>query len=210
MPTDRNEVIEVCETKPRSTLLRRTISILRFVTVAGMALYLAAPIVKAQTDNVEAKVPSPSIRAQLIGSWRLVSRISRREDGQVEIDPGLSTTPLGVLIYDRSGHVAAQLSRRDRTVAMIGEECQAAAATKGTSDTAQTVLGYDAYFGTYRVNEKDGIVTHHLEAALFPGDIGKDIVRHFTISGDSLTIIINTTTREGAKVIRTLVWEHMR
>lgn len=89
--------------------------------------------------------------------------------------------PLGLLIYDQSGHVAAQLSRRDPTVAMIREECQAAA-TKGTSDTAQTVLGYDAYFGTYRINEKDGIVTHHLEAAIWPRDIGKDIDRHFTIS----------------------------
>ncbi len=75
---------------------------------------------------------------------------------------------MGVLIYDASGHVAAQLSRRDRTVAMLGEECAAAAAIKGTPDTAQTVLGYDAYFGTYTVDEQAGIVTHHLEAAIFP------------------------------------------
>ena len=67
--------------------------------------------------------------------------------------------------------MSRQLSRRDRTVAMVGEECQAAAITKGTPDTAQTVLGYDAYFGTYRINERAGVVTYHLEAALWPGDI---------------------------------------
>ena len=87
---------------------------------------------------------------------------------------------------------------------------QTAASTRGTPDTAQTILGYDAYFGTSRVNERQGIVTHHLDAALFPGDIGKDIQRHFTISGDRLTISFNTTTRDGVQVTRTLIWERMR
>ena len=178
----------------------------------GVVLTVAVPVAlaHAQSLNNDTSASHISIRAQLIGSWRLVSRESRRENGQVEIDQGLSTLPLGVLIYDQSGHVAAQLSRRDRTVSIFREECSAAAETKGTPDTAQTVLGYDAYFGTYTLSEKEGIVTHHLEPALWPGDIGKDIDRHFTISGDRLTIIFNTTTREGVMVTRTLTWERMR
>ena len=115
-----------------------------------------------------------------------------------------------MLIYDQSGHVAAQPSRRDRSISMFRDECPLAAETKGTPDTAQTVLGYDAYFGTYTLNEKDGIVTHHLEAAIWPGDIGKSIERHFTLSGDRLTITFNTTTKDGVKVKRTLIWERMR
>jgi hypothetical protein len=158
----------------------------------------------------KAKTTGTSIRAQLIGSWTLASRESRRANGELEPDPGLSTVPLGVLIYDQSGHVAAQLSRRGRTVAMIAEECQTAATTQGTPDTAQTVLGYDAYFGTYTIDEQSGTVIHHLVAALFPGDIGKDIVRHFKIAGDRLTISFNTTTREGVQVTRTLIWERMK
>lgn len=179
--------------------------------LAGVALALFVPLTAAQTlASKEQTTSGVSVRAQLIGSWRLVSRQSRRANGALEVDPGLSTVPFGVLIYDESGHVAAQLSRRERTVAMVGEECEAAATTKGTSDTAQTILGYDAYFGTYTINEQAGIVTHHLEAALWPGDIGKDIVRHFTISGDHLTITFDTTTREGVKVTRTLMWERMK
>src|SRR5260221_14768473 len=81
---------------------------------------------------------------------------------------------------------------------------------KGTNDTAQTILGYDAYFGTYTVDAKAGVVTHHLESALFPGDIGKDIKRNFSISGDTLTIRFHTTTAEGTPVIRTLVWARMK
>lgn len=93
---------------------------------------------------------------------------------------------------------------------MVEEECQAAAITKGIPDTAQTILGYDAYFGTFKINEEAGVVTHHLEAALWPGDIGKDIDRHFTISGDQLTITFDTTTRDGVKVTRVLKWERMK
>ena len=182
------------------------------ILCTGIVLTVAVPVALAQAQslNNDTTASRSPIRAQLIGSWRLVSRESRRENGQIEIDQGLSTLPLGVLIYDQAGHVAAQLSRRDRTVSIFREECSAAAETKGTPDNSQIVLGYDAYFGTYTLNEKEGIVTHHLEAALWPGDIGKDIDRHFTISGDRLTIIFKTTTREGVKVTRTLTWKRMR
>lgn len=178
----------------------------------GVVLMLALPVLLAQDQAIrnEAAHSPSSVRAQLVGSWRLLSRESRGEGGQIEADKGLSSLPLGVLIYDQSGHVAAQLSRKDRTVSMFRDECAIAAETKGTPDTAQTVLGYDAYFGTYTLNEREGIVTHHLEAAIWPGDIGKNIDRHFTISGDRLTIRFDTTTRDGVKVTRTLVWERMR
>jgi hypothetical protein len=183
---------------------------IELMLLAGLFLGLGS-LAHAQKANLEeSKATGTSFRAQLIGGWRLVSRQSRRTDGEPVTDPGLSTVPQGILIYDQSGHVAAQLSRRDRTVAMIGEECQIAATRKGTPDTAQTLLGYDAYFGTYTIDERSGTVTHHLEAALFPGDIGKDILRHFTIAGDRLIISFDTTTREGVRVTRTLTWERLK
>jgi hypothetical protein len=157
-----------------------------------------------------AATPPSEVREQLVGSWSLVSRVSMLANGNVLPDLGLATTPKGVLIYDRSGHVAAQLSRQGRTVEMIPDECREAAKVRGTNDTAQTILGYDAYFGTYTVNEKEGVVTHHLEIALFPGDVGKSIKRNFSIAGDKLTIKFNTTTQDGNAVTRTLVWERMK
>ncbi len=192
-------------------LLVQTISTVNLIVFMGLLFSQLCSVSTAQTaSSNEPAASKSSVRKQLIGSWRLVSRQSRRADGEIESDPGLATTPLGILIYDESGHVAAQLSRRDRTVAMRSEECQAVITTKGTQDTAQTILGYDAYFGTYKLNQRDGTVTHHLEAAIFPGDIGKDIERHFTISGDQLTITFDTTTRDGVKVTRILVWQRMK
>lgn len=194
---------------PASLSVYSISSTIRPLIVPALALILAVPFTSTNAQSA-APASGASARAQLIGSWRLVSRESRRGNGEVEADPGLSNLPLGVLIYDPSGHVAAQLSRRNRSVSLFNDECSAAAEIKGTSDTAQTVLGYDAYFGTYTLNEKDGIVTHHLEAAIWPGDIGKSIERHFTISGDRLTITFKTSTKDGVKVTRTLIWERMK
>ena len=153
---------------------------------------------------------STGIVDQLVGGWSLASRVTTSSDGKVLADPGLAATPEGVLIYDRYGHVAAQLSRQGRTVEMTADECREAAKVKGTNDTAQTILGYDAYFGTYTVNAEEGIVTHHLESALFPGDIGKDIKRRFSVLGDTLKISFNITLPDATPVTRTLVWARMK
>lgn len=170
------------------------------------SLPLVALVAAASADPI-----APSrIAEQLVGGWSLVSRETSTADGKPLSDPGLSATPRGVLIYDRSGHVAAQLSRPGRTVEMLGDECRDAENVKGTNDTAQTILGYDAYFGTYTLDAQAGIVTHHLDSALYPGDIGKDIQREFTISGDTLTIRFHTTLRDGTRVVRTLVWARMK
>jgi hypothetical protein len=180
----------------RRNLLRNLLGLPLFITLALVFL--------------GAQSPTDPLQAQLIGSWRLVSRQTTLLNGQVVTDPGLSATPNGILIYDQSGHVAAQLSRPGRTVASITQECANIQKVKGTNDTAQTVLGYDAYFGTYKVDIKRGIVIHHLESALFPEDVGKDIPRHFSLEGDKLTIDFNTTTSDGTQVKRTLVWSRLK
>lgn len=167
------------------------------------------PLMTPTTANANGATPS-RVAEQLVGGWSLVSRVTTSEDGKPLADPGLSATPRGVLIYDRYGHVAAQLSRPGRTVEMLGVECREAEKVQGTNDTAQTILGYDAYFGTYTVDATAGMVTHHLDSALFPGDVGKDIKRQFSISGDMLTIRFHTTLRDGSAVVRTLVWARMK
>ena len=182
-------------------------SIAFFVTLAIACTTAAQSLRALDTLPPEA---AHDVSAQLIGGWTLQSRETLTADGKVRVDPGLSSTPKGVLIYDAYGHVAAQLSRLGRSVDMLADECRKAVDVKGTSDTAQTILGYDAYFGSYTVDKAKGIVTHHLESALFPGDIGKNITRHFAIAGDVLTITFTTTLSDGTPVTRKLIWTRLR
>jgi Lipocalin-like domain len=180
-----------------------------FSVLASLGLAYTLSAQSANAAGSAGSLPAHGLAAQLVGGWSLKSRVTTAA-GKTLVDPGLSALPTGVLIYDAHGHVAAQLSRPGRTVDMLGDECRKAMEVKGTNDTAQTILGYDAYFGTYAVDESQGIVTHHLESALFPGDIGKSIVRHFTIDGDLLTIKFTTTLVDGTPVTRTLVWSRLK
>ncbi|HET9803717.1 MAG TPA: lipocalin-like domain-containing protein [Candidatus Acidoferrum sp.] len=173
------------------------------------AIVLAMAVAHARSAITEA-ASLASVRAQLVGSWRLVSRETHKANGELLADPNLAAVPMGFLVYDATGHVAAQLSRRGRTVEMLGDDCKIAVVTKSTPNTAQTILGYDAYFGTVTVHEKEGYVTHHLESALFPGDIGRDVNRNFKLAGDRLTLSFDTTTQDGLPITRSLVWERIQ
>ena len=141
---------------------------------------------------------------QLVGTWKLISRVVRSEDGTAVQDPGLGKTPVGYLIYDSSGHMAAQLMRPDRHIAI---DC--GATSPAPSENSQSINGYDAYFGTYTIDETSHTVTHHLEGALAAADVGKNLVREFQVSGDRLTIIVRTNSPK-EKQIRTLTWERVR
>jgi hypothetical protein len=154
----------------------------------------------APKDNADAKPQAdPSGGVQLVGTWRLISRVVRLADGSAVQDPGLGKTPTGYLMYDSSGHMAAQLMRLDRPMAI---DC----GTSGSapSDNSQSVNGYDAYFGTYAIDETSHTVTHHLEGALAAADVGKNLVREFQVFDNKLTIVVRTSS---PKQIRTLIWE---
>jgi hypothetical protein len=59
----------------------------------------------------------------------------------------------------------------------------------GTPDEiVQAYDKFDAYCGTYTVDEEKGTVTHHVEGAKFPNWVGTEQVRYFELQGDRLQI----------------------
>ena len=69
--------------------------------------------------------------------------------------------------------------------------------------------GYDAYFGTYSVDDDRGSVTQHLVGSLSRENVGLTLTREMTVQGDDLKIEVHTTTPEGEPVIRTLRWKRV-
>jgi lipocalin-like protein len=175
---------------------------------AGLVvLFAISAVVSSSTQQSSSHPTSPddiSGAEELVGTWRLISRVVRLEDGTAVEDPGLGKTPQGYLIYDSSGHMAVQLMRLDRPLAT---DC--GTSSFAPSDNSQSVNGYDAYFGRFTIDETSHTVTHHLEGALAAADVGKNLVREFQVSGDKLTIIVRTNS-EKMKQIRTLTWERVR
>jgi Lipocalin-like domain len=153
----------------------------------------------------EAQFPKDEATAKsLIGTWRLVSRVTTTQSGKRVVDQ-LGEHPVGYLIYDNSGHVFAQLMRPNRSEQEM-ENC-GGRRSRGENNPA-LICGYDAYFGTYKLLGTQ--VVHHLEGALAPEDIGKEIHRSFAVEGDRLTITFSTTATNGEKATRTITWERVK
>jgi hypothetical protein len=136
------------------------------------------------------------------GVWWLLSREDRARDGSPRTDPALGSDPLGMLTY-ANGRFAAQFMKRDRQT-----QAGSAAALTGSNNTT-ALGGYDAYFGTYSVDPATGEVRHRLQAALNPQNVGMEVSRWLSVSGDRLQIRLETTTFEGEPVTRTLTWERV-
>ena len=135
----------------------------------------------------------------LIGTWRLVSREDRTASGERRIDPGLGADPIALLVYDRGGNFAAQFMKRDRRSAPP-------ATSSSAPNNSQTVGGYDAYFGSYTVDDAAGTVTQRLAGALSAENVGLVLTRSMQVSGDELVIHLDTASADGTPVVRTLRW----
>jgi Lipocalin-like domain len=139
-------------------------------------------------------------RDRIVGSWELQSRTVQRAGGEVVNDPVLGERPIGRLFYSSSGHVALQMMRQGRAQAITEPPAPA------DSANARIVLGYDAYFGTFTVDEAAGTVTHHVQGSLFPEDLGKDFVRRFRVDSDAFELSFASPSADGASITRTLVF----
>jgi hypothetical protein len=138
----------------------------------------------------------------LPGTWRLLSRIDVTASGERCSEPTLGEDPEALLIYDRSGHFAAQFMRRDRSVDIPD------AATAGPNNS-RAQGGYDAYFGSYVIDDATSSVTQTLVGALSRESIGMVLTRQMEVVGDSLIIRLETRAADGMPVTRTLTWERV-
>jgi len=111
------------------------------------------------------------IYKRLIGSWRQVSDEEILPDGTV-----VRPDEVGLITYDASGHMSAQVMRRSVSGAQV------------PSDAIYLNNGYDAYFGTYTIDEVKHTITHHVEGSVARQLMGKDLVRSFKFEGQQLIL----------------------
>ena len=77
-------------------------------------------------------------------------------------------------------------------------------------NNTQAQGGYDAYFGTYRVDDATATVTQRLLGSLSPGNVGMALSRTMEVIGDKLLIKLETTAADGTPVVRSLTWRRLR
>jgi hypothetical protein len=149
---------------------------------------------------IDSSVP---LSKALVGTWQLLSREDFAPTGERRVDPSLGADPFGLLFYDSTGNFAAQFMKRVRdgsTTEII---------QKASPNNSRAHGGYDAYFGTYTVDDTEGTVTQRLVGALSRENVGQVLTRMMTIVGDELVIRVQTATSDGTPFVRTLRWRRI-
>lgn len=137
-----------------------------------------------------------NLKDAIIGVWKLKSREDVDAMGKVHVDPFLGIDPIGVLCFGET-YFSAQFMKRDRS----GQEnvMQRAQAKNNSAG----VNGYDAYFGTYTIDEAASTLTTTIEGSISPANIEAVYVRDIRIVDDELFVQLQTTTLDGTPVSRT-------
>jgi hypothetical protein len=151
-----------------------------------------------------AKTNGATVRKKFIGVWKLISGESKDEvTGKVQYPWGKK--PVGRLAYDDAGRVFAQLMNPGRraTGGMANRGAAAAIETASAEDMREMLTGFNAYFGTFDVDEPNRTVIHHLQSALIPSWVGTDQRRKYEFSGSNQLIILNTASQASYR----LVWQ---
>ena len=139
-----------------------------------------------------------SIRGQsadakrLVGTWRLVSIT------QPNGEPARGAHPTGLIYYDASGHMAVQIM----TDSSLRHPFKGAQPTPEEAEAA--FREYNAYFGTYSIDERARRITHHRQGGLIPGALS-NVVRAYELVTDDQLVLTVTDGNQNR-----LLWERVR
>ena len=151
--------------------MRRIAMLGRTLLVAVCIMWLGAAGVGGQSAR------QGETSKRFIGTWRLASIVGGTAAGAAT----RGAHPTGVIVYDATGHMAAQIMP-DRVRPKY-------AGTVPTPDEARAaVVGYTAYFGTYTIDERAQTVTHHREGNINPGGIVHGVRRYEFAPGDRVIL----------------------
>ena len=135
-----------------------------------------------------------------MGAWNLVSFESQVSDGETRYPFGRDAE--GTLIYEVGGNFSAQVMQKGRP------EFESGDIQNGTVDEISSAYkGYIAYYGTYIIDEAEGIMTHQVRGSLFPNFVGGDQTRYFKFTEGQLTLSTPPMPYGGQTITALLVWE---
>lgn len=140
------------------------------------------------------------ITDKIIGTWKLVSWVYENEHHE-KID-FFGPNPIGILMYEKSGYMNAQLMRSDRANFASNQS-----ATGTVEEYISSFNSYAAYFGKFEEKEP-GTLTHTVEGSLYPNWVGHDEIRYGKLQGNTLILsapgIIN-----GSKIMFYVTWQRV-
>ena len=141
---------------------------------------------------------------KFIGAWRLVSAEFRAEDGTTAESP-YGTEPQGRLMYDAQGSMSAQLAQKGRTPFAIADRMAGT-----TAEIKAAFESFQAYYGRYKIDEREHVVTHTVIQSLLPNWVGTEQRRQYKFQDGKLILRTPPLLIGGRRVTGELVWEKIK
>ena len=113
-----------------------------------------------------------------------------------------------MLVYDGRGSFSGQIMAHERPAFATGN------LLKGSDSEVRAAFeGYVAYYGSYKVDEAEGLMIHQVEGSFFPNWIGERQIRKFEFPDgpDGGRLGLSTLPIKGARADLTVVllWERV-
>ncbi len=140
------------------------------------------------------------ITDKIIGTWKLVSWVYQNDRNE-KVD-FFGPDPIGILMYEKSGYMNAQLMRRDRPNFNSNKSTEAT-----ETECTLAFTGYAAYFGKFEEREP-GTLTHIVEGSLFPNWVGHEEIRYGKLEGNTL-ILSAPGIIDGEKIMFYVTWQRV-
>jgi Lipocalin-like domain len=149
---------------------------------------------------VWAKEKAGTLAKQVQGSWTLVSLYVEKDGKKVE---PFGSKPRGSIILTPDGRFSIIIMKESLPKFAANNR------VKGTPEENQAVVqGSLATYGRYTVvNEKEHLVSMHIEGSTFPNWDGEDQKRIWTVAGDELKVTVPQATIGGASY---LIWRRAK
>jgi hypothetical protein len=143
-------------------------------------------------------------KEKLIGTWKLVSAKITTDKGDVHDSWG--PNPIGFLTYTADGRMSAILTFSNRKPISNNDFISAPAAERAEAFATST-----AYAGHFTLTGDK--VTHHVEAATTPNDLGANLERVIVkLDADQLILRVAKPYLRGGMMVRSqeLLWQRLK
>jgi len=152
----------------------------------------------AEAANLRVQGDDRKLSARFVGSWALVCFEHVSPSGEAMTPFGES--PTGLILYQRDGHMSAQLSVGSRKRLACEDPFDAS-----PEDAAEAWRTYFGYWGSFAVDAEKRVVVHRVEGSSFSNWIGTEQVRHFRFETAN-RLILEAQSPSGHS---TLTWQRM-
>lgn len=119
------------------------------------------------------------MKDQFIGRWKLLSCVAQSGDEKAE---PIGANPFGMLFY-MPDYMSVFLAKSQRTNFSVMDMHNVPA-----DEIISNFPDFEAYCGTYNIDEETKIVAHNIECAKVPNWIGMDFRRYYQFHDNQLTL----------------------